>query len=363
MNIEQLTRQVQHNCDISDALHAGIYSVCGLALRLRDLYKWHQGLHPWEEHAADAVLAWIGQREELWESLADQPYQEITIDERSFEPFDSQAINALLTPQGYFYGSGYAHSLKPTFFLARIKLCQNIDGRTVWRLGRELARDLLTLPAFTQDDQVVLRTAAARMFLWDQIDYLPNSGRAALAYALAACCHLPVCDKNGIRRHLDTILNIQQTTYIRHELSELDEAVFERATWRQMLADFPHTAVELLIRTLKDVLADTGPQGPLPYYCARRDKAGIGFYMAFSGGLVPLLFGELKSGFEAFIKSDNWSEIEQAAKVVHNKASTYTREVMDLYSSGRQKQDLSWSQTAIEETLYQRGVPRRNSQQ
>lgn len=359
MNLDHLIRQVQHNCDVSDARHAGIYSICGLALRLRDLYKWEHGMAPWEEHEAHAVLEWIGQREELWESVAEDEYGPLTIDDREFDAFDSQGINALLTPQGFFYGAGYAHSLKPTFFLARIEGCQTIHGIRVWRLDQELARDLLTLPAFAQDDEVVLRGDAARRFLWDQIDYLPKSGRGALAVALAACCNLPDTDKEGIRRHLDTILRIQQSTYIQHEIGEINEQVFDRDTWRRMLSDFPHTAVELLIRTLKDILADTGPEGPLHHFSTCHDKAGLGFYMAFSSGLVPVLFGELKTGFEAFIRSGDWHEIERTTRSVHRKAAAYTREVLDLYATGLKKQDLAWTQSAIEKTLYARGVPKR----
>ena len=39
-----MTEQVLRNCHISYARHAGLYSICGLALRLRDLYKWEMGL-------------------------------------------------------------------------------------------------------------------------------------------------------------------------------------------------------------------------------------------------------------------------------------------------------------------------------
>jgi hypothetical protein len=359
MNISAITQQVLHNCNISDARHAGIYSVCGLAMRLRDLYKWDRRLPPWEEHASGPVLEWIGKREDLWESLADEPYLPLTIAGSNFDAFDSAGINAVLTPHGLFYGAGYAHSLKPTFFLAEIEERQTIHGRTVWRLGRELARDLLTLPAFSQDDQVVLRSEAARMFLWDQMAYLSSAGRPALTFALAACCNLPDTDLKGIRPHLDAILNIQQTTYIRHELSELEDLVFERAVWRQMLADYPHTAVELLIRTLKDILADTAPQGPLRYLIDHHERAGIGFYMAFSNGLVPLLFSELRAGFDRFLEGGDWDDLERAVLSVYQKAGAYTREIIQIDALGRQKQDPSWTQKAIEETLYARGLPRR----
>jgi hypothetical protein len=38
LDLKHLIRQIQRNCDISDAQHGGVFSVCGLALRLRDLY-------------------------------------------------------------------------------------------------------------------------------------------------------------------------------------------------------------------------------------------------------------------------------------------------------------------------------------
>lgn len=356
MDIDRIIGQVKHNCDVSDAHHAGIYSICGLAMRLRDLYKWDRRLSPWQEHEAKTVLEWIGQREDLWESLADDDYWPLTLDGKEVDPFDTEQINAVLTPHGHFYGAGYAHSLKPTFFLARIDARFELDGKTVWQLGRELARDLLTLPAFTQDGQVVLRREAALMFLWDQMAYISNSGREALAFALAACCNLPDTDLKGIRRHLEAIFQIQQMTYIRHELGEMDEQEFDAATWRRMLADFPHTAVELLIRTLKDVLADTGPQGPLNHFIAEHHQAGLGFYIAFSSGLVPALFGELKSGFDRFLKTDDWNVVRSAVEQVHRKAADYSREVVALYAAGQRKNDLPWARNAIEETLHAKGV-------
>ena len=49
IELEQLANQVLHNCYISDSRFAGNYSICGLAMRLRDLYKWENGFEPWLE--------------------------------------------------------------------------------------------------------------------------------------------------------------------------------------------------------------------------------------------------------------------------------------------------------------------------
>ncbi len=246
-----LTEQVLYNCDVSDARHAGIYSICGLALRLRDLFKWERQMPPWLEGAPGEVLDWIGRKEEIWETLLESDYRPLTIDGRGYDPFDTRAINAVVSGQGLFYGAGYAHSLKPTFFLARIRGRQSIEGRTIWHLGRELARDLLTLPAFSQDDEIVLRAESAAVHLWDQIAYIGNSGRPALAYALQACCGIADTEPKTVRDHFDRILAAQQLLHLRHELSELEENVFERALWRRMISDFPHTPVELADRTAR----------------------------------------------------------------------------------------------------------------
>ena len=39
IDINSIATQVKHNCNISDAQFWGLYSPCGLLLRMRDLYK------------------------------------------------------------------------------------------------------------------------------------------------------------------------------------------------------------------------------------------------------------------------------------------------------------------------------------
>ena len=126
--INEIARQVLTNCMISDANNAGMYSICGLALRLRDLYKWENGLPPWEERDPSEVLEWIEAREIQWEQHSEDEFGPITIGGKSFDPFDTAGINALLEPQNWFYGAGYAHSLKPTFFLAAIENISHLNG-------------------------------------------------------------------------------------------------------------------------------------------------------------------------------------------------------------------------------------------
>ncbi len=355
-DVQGLAGQVLRNCHISDAKHAGLYSVCGLAMRLRDLFKWSQNLPPWQEQSADRVLEWIGEREILWESLLEEEYRPLSINGRRFDPFDTAGINRFLKKHHLFYGAGYAHSLKPTFFLAGIDSCKDMEGTSVWCLGREYARDLLTLPAFVQDEQVVFRREAARMFLWDHILYISESGRPALAFALEACCGLNQAEPAIIRRHLDTIADAVQPIYIRHEIGELRENKFDRELFRQMLVDFSETTVELLIRSLKDLLADTGPQGTLNYLVQEKDAVGLGFYVAFQPGLPSVLFTELRQAFQSFMQQPDWDPIMRIVDLAHDRAIEYSRQVIDFYQAGKGGRGLPWAQECIEKTMRQRGI-------
>ena len=355
MNLDDFARQVLYNCDITDARHAGIYSVCGLAMRLRDLYKWDQSIPFWQEGDADAVLNWIGEKEVSWESLMSEAFAPLRLNGDRFDPFDTRRINDRLRPHGLFYGAGYAHSLKPTFFLAKIDANSTVAGHPVWHLGHEYARDLLTLPAFSQDDQIILRSEAGRMFLWDQIMYINKAGRRPLALAMQAC-GLPDAEPETIRRHIDKILDIQQTVYLWHEVGELEERIFDRQLWRQIISDHPHTVVEMFVRTLKDVLADTGDHGALSFIVSHRNTAALGLYMAFVKGLFPVLCNELVCAFDRFINDPQWDMLAAAKDAVRQKAETLTQRTIEIYSDGRQKSDINGTRQAIEFLMKQNGL-------
>jgi hypothetical protein len=348
--LDHLTNQVLQNCEISDSRHAGLYSICGLALRLRDLYKWEKGLAPWDERDSSEILDWIGDKEQNWEDIAENDYNPITLLGRQYDPFDALAINAVLKPYSLFYGAGYAHSLKPTFFLADIDDIQNVCGHSVYILGHELARDLLTIPSLTQDNMVLLRKESAGMFLWDQLLYIKKSGRAALKFALQNC-GLKDEHPKTLRRNLDKIFAVQQETYIYHEIGEIKDTVFERGIWREVIAAFPHTGVELLVRAVKDLLADTNPYGTLRHFIQTRNTASLAFYVAFFDGLAKALFPELGACFQEFIQTRNWQIIENAVDTGFNTAKHDAEEIIQIYQAGKQKNDSAWAKDKIEKRL------------
>lgn len=350
LDVDALISQVLHNCGISDARYAGLYSICGLALRLRDLYKWENGLNPWVEADSAHILDWIGNKEEEWERLAELDFEEIRILGRGYDPFDASGVNGILEPRGLYYGAGYVQGLRPTFFLAWVADKKEMNGWPVYILGRELARDILTLPALTQGDCILVRRESAKLFLWDQILFTRKSGRKALTFALESY-GLNERDSDSLRSNLGRIVAGEMDSYVYHELGELRDTVFDRDVWRGLIAAFPQTPIEILARTVKDFLADTNEFGKLRYIVRERRAGSLGFHVAFLDGLRKELFPELVAAFEEFMTTHNWAVVEQAVSIGYATASRYAAVMGDIYEEGTQRNDMKWAAERMRNVL------------
>jgi hypothetical protein len=350
LDLDDLASQVLHNCAISDARFAGHYSVCGLALRLRDLYKWEKGLDPWVEEEASVLLEWIGHKQEEWEELAPRDFQPLVVNDTHYDPFDVQGVNAALEPYGLFYGAGYGHSLKPTFFLARLEETRQADGCPVYILGREFARDLLTVPALSQEGHILVRSESARLFLWNQIFFIRKSRRDALVVALNA--HgLGEPGLQDPRTSLAALAEGEIESYIYHELGEIRDTVFERAIWREVIGTFPHTPVELLARTAKDMLADTNEYGRLRYITRQQRTASLALYVAFLDGLRKELFPELGEAFRQFVKTGSWRIVEEARMSGYDTARHHAQLISRIFRQGRENHTMEWVEKEIQAQL------------
>jgi hypothetical protein len=343
---EGIRAQVVRNCDISDARYAGYYSVCGLALRLRDLYKWEKNLEPWEEGEPAVVLDWIGNKEEEWETLSEEEFHPVTIQSVTYDPFDTKAVNAVLESRGLFYGAGYLHSLKPSFFLARLDEKRRLDGSSIYFLGKELARDLLIVPALSQEDHVIIRKDAARLFLWNQIFFIRKSAKEALAFALGTY-GVKDDDYKKLKQNFQRITSEETETYVHHEIGEIREPLFDRQVWRDLIATYPHTPVELLARAVKDLLADTNKFGKLNFIVQEKRTASLGFHVAFLDGARKELFPEIIPAFKTFTESRDWGPVEEAIAAGYRRAESVTRKMISIYREGRERGDTAWVEKEI----------------
>jgi len=360
-DLKNLIEQIRHNCSISDCRYAGTYSVCGLALRLRDLYKWEKGLEPWVEEDSSVVLEWIGEKEEEWDKLEGQEFAEITVAGKTFDPFDVEGLNAVVVPQGLFYGAGYVQGLKPSFLLAELVETREVEGFSVSVLGRELARDLLTVPALSQGNSILVRKESAKVFLWNLIFFLKKSSRDALRFALDAygvSDHYPKALKENFAR----VCEDEVETYIYHELGELKDTNFDREAWRNIVAAFPHSVVEFFVRAVKDLLADTNEHGKLSYIIRERKAASLALYTAFLDGLRKVLFPELTEAFRDFQTTHQWKPVEEARSSGYHAARAHAEAITEIYRRG--KEDMAWVEKEIEKTVLEPlGILKRKSEE
>ncbi|MBW2108794.1 MAG: hypothetical protein JRI36_09030, partial [Deltaproteobacteria bacterium] len=325
-------------------------------LRLRVLYKWEKQFAPWEDGASSEILGWIEQKEHTWNALSGQALRPLSFLKRTYDPFDTAGVNAALEQEGLLYGAGYGRSLKPTFFLAPIVDKKRVDGHAVYVLGAELARDLATTPALNQDDCVVVRKASAKASLWDQMVYIKASGRFALRVGMGLC---GVTGKGveALQQGLEAVFAAQQETYIYHEIGEMHDTVFDRGVWREMIAAYPHTPLELLVRSVKDLLADTNASGPLRHITKQKKTASLAFYVAFFDGLSKELFPELVAAFKDFAASSDWDAVKKAVDTGYQNAKGHAETIMKIYESRKGQVSGDRIKEEIEKEVLGRIVP------
>lgn len=338
-DITGLKRQVQHNCDISDANHGGMYSLCGLFLRLREYYKWAHGLSPWQEPESAALLEWVEAREKYWEEIAESEPEPLVIGAELFDPFDMAAVNARLRPSGLIYGAGYVSGMKPSFFLAESIHSRRWGELDIDIVGEELARDLFITPAMRQGGQIFARRKPMLSFLWDQIFEMRPSAGDALTYGMAQ----HGLDVRAVRRtpgrlsvELERVASSELDHWIYHEIGEVQESVFKGDVWHEIVAAYSGSPIEIFARVLKDLLADTHEEGFLGHVIRNRIKSSLGFYVAFLRPFTKLMFPEIPKAFEQFrANGEDWSMIEEARSRGYSKIQDQSLALIELHVAGR----------------------------
>ena len=320
-------RQIKANCELASSLQAGNYSLCGLLLRLRLLYKWEQGFAPWQEPEPAAVLDWIAEQESAWDARDGEPWQDLRVNGRSLDPFDVEGVNAHLKAAGLAYGAGFSRGLAPTFFLGELSQVRQEEEITVLVLDQELARDLDGTPAMCQGSLVYARRQALAYYLWDRLADPSQQCNRFLEVALSPWALSPKTlleDPEAYQEPWDELVSGELEAVIYHEIGEAREVSLDTAL-PFILEHFSQTPLEMWIRALKDSLAEVNDWGRLPYLIEGRHLASLALMLAFQPGFYPLLLPELEPAFQNLVASGDWGVVEAARR----SALTRLRQVAD----------------------------------
>ncbi|MFH1025873.1 MAG: hypothetical protein V1764_04265 [Nitrospirota bacterium] len=335
IDMQNLASRIKRNCNISDAHYWGLYSLCGLLLRLRELYRIEKGINPWEKILQKDIGEWISDRESLWRELEDKEYEPISVNGNVYSPFEVERINAELEKEGLVYGAGFGVHMKPSFFIADILSKENVDGYDVYIAGNEYARDLSDHPAMLQDRAIFARVAPTRLLLWARFEEMRWRGlQGALAFAFSKYGITPEEEPSEhIDRKIVEIARSEVETYIYHELGEAFEGKKIGDEWKTFLMHLSYGRAELFSRAVKDILSDTSENGMLRYIIKNQKEGSLGFYIVFLSGLRKVIFPEILDAFKLFVETGDWECIDNARKAGHIKAGEYTERLLTLYRS------------------------------
>lgn len=304
-NFHELVETVQRNCHIADANHARNMTMCTYLLEMREFFRWENELPLSQQPPRSEIGPWIVARESLWESLEEDEFTALPIKNRTYDPFESSAVNTELLPEGLVYGAGIGRYRKPHFFLGELKRKEVREGLTIFVTGCEYARDLSTVPAAYQDGAIFLRTDALKRALWEKVE-LWGQKKPDGAMKKALDCY-------GFAHNPEAALlrmtEAESEAVILHEVGEARAEKLLGTDWKKMIASFSHRHPELLARSVRDNLADC--LTTLPAIIENEAWCSLHYYMAEFDGLRQVLFPKLTEAYK------NWGDNGQTDGLIH----------------------------------------------
>lgn len=326
LDIDLLVNTVQQNCHISDARHAGNYTMCIFLLKMREYYRWEQGLPYSSPLSQQDVGDWLLQREQSWESLEDNIYQPIPLSSQEVDPFDTNAINQELIPQGYIYSSGYGTYSKPHFFLGNLQQQETRDGITIFHVTSEYARDMDAPPAMLCDKQIFIRMESVRRFIWERIEewrWKENvdtpMGRVLKAIDTGQ-------DDEAI---LDQLMAPVTEIMVQHELGEAQAGTLLGPDWESMLGSIHDRKVELMLRAARDNLADC--MNTLPFLISEPQAIAMHFYFSNFHGLRKSLFPQLLQQYQEWCQHGDNTSFASFTSKAQQHWQRLCLQILDMY--------------------------------
>lgn len=307
--MQDLVAVVQHNCDIADARHGGDFGLCTYLMKMRERYRWEQGLPLGAPLDKDAVGDWLTLREELLDQLAESDFDAIPVGGDVVDPFDAEAINRAIAPRGLVYSAGLVHGGRPNFFLGELISERSAeDGFALRVSGRELARCLSAPPAMTRGSTIFLRRESLRLYLWERYEsWLWSRPDNAMARALES---YPF--ETDLDAALDAMTEAEMHVVEAHERGEYLAGLDLGDGWEQMLMAVAGTPAELMARAVRDHLADC--TNTLPMLVEQRREASLHLFVANLGAMRKQLFPALVTAYDRWRDDGDIDAIHTAAK-------------------------------------------------
>lgn len=295
---------VQKNCHISDSQFAGDYTLCVYLLKMREFYRWEKDLPYGSPLPSKDIGLWLTEREELWETFEEMEYIPIVLDNKEFDPFESQMINQKINPQGLVYSGGLGNQARPHFFLGDLIHSENHGDFTILVAGKEHARDLTAPPAMAQGNTIFIRRESLRRMLWEKLEeWRWNKGEGAMAKALSYYDF-----DNHLEKELENMTDAELNTVLLHEIGEIKASEILGESWNEMILNLPRSAAEFMARAVRDHLADC--LSTLPALLDADNHRSLHFYFGNFKAMRKELFPSLLQAYEDWAENGNFHALE-----------------------------------------------------
>lgn len=307
-DLYSLSATVQHNCHISDALHARNYTMCTYLLKMREYYRWEHRF-PFNATLPTKELGdWLSHREKLWEALEAQEFEPLGVKGHRLDPFETSAINQELLPHGLVYSGGYGGHAAPHFFLADLMRAEQREGLPVLIAGREHARDMAAPPAMLLDGTLFIRRESMRRMLWEKIEEWRWKQKQGAMTRAMACYGF----EGEFERALEQMTDNEVESALLHEVGEWRAEQSLGKEWGSLLLAVSGTRGELVARAVRDHLADC--VSTLPVLLERKHEASLHFYFANLSGMRRELFPELNEAYQRWVEGDRLQALHATVK-------------------------------------------------
>lgn len=337
LNLGHLATTVQRNCNISDARHAGDFTLCVFLLKMREYYRWENEIPFTGTLPKEDVGAWLEERERMWDGLESSPFESLALDTGLFDPFDAERINGELIPRGYIYSGGYGRFRKPHFFLGDLARRERRNGFDVYVSSCEYARDLEAPPAMLQGRDIYVRQESVRRYVWEKIEesrWSRNNtamGRALTAYGFDG-------DADAA---LERMTDSETETMILHEVGEGQVGELLGPEWSEMLSGLSRSRPEIMARAVRDLAADC--LSTLPQLLADGNHAALHFYFGTFSGMRKHLYPDAVAAYRAWVDdgrltplreiaasgAERWLGVARAALHAHRADPTHANDAIE----------------------------------
>ena len=195
--------------------------------------------------------------------------------------------------------------MKPLFYLGELESRKQHNGYTLVISGREYARDLASPPAMSLGNTIFVRRESLRRMLWEKVEeWRWNKPANAMQNALD-CYDFD----NAVEQSLDAMTDNELQSAILHEIGEVRAGELLGSDWEAMLVTMPHSKAEIMVRAVRDHLADA--LSTLPGLLSGTNTASLHFYVANMANIRKDLFPELMTAYEIWTVTGATQALEQ----------------------------------------------------